>query len=212
MLRLCASRPAVVQPAHHRSLVQDPQTLLLISAPSPHSRKCRILVAFGELLTIGNSQTECAYRVSTLPVPAGSEDSSDFADARACTFGPGSQSDSLLLVAYSNQEMVLWDIQDLAEVLRLAPDVPAVSIDWCCLVTAVHLLRSHIGCSGRNVSCCCWTMRPRPYTVSTTAWNNVFMAFWLCCCRSTLCAALHPIQTASGTSARSACCNPPVAS
>lgn len=53
--------------------------------------------------------------------PAGLADSSCFPDARACTFGPGDQCDSILLVVYANHEMVMWDIQDLAKVCSLKP-------------------------------------------------------------------------------------------
>lgn len=82
----------------------------------------------------------CADRVPTCSAcAAGSEDSSHFADACACSFGPGSQSDSLLLVAYSNHEMVLWDIQDLAEVLGYTLVLSIVSKDWAhaCVLLAV---------------------------------------------------------------------------
>jgi hypothetical protein len=43
-------------------------------------------------------------------------DSGQFADARACSFGAGSDPDSTLLVVYANHEMILWDIQNLAQV------------------------------------------------------------------------------------------------
>lgn len=43
-------------------------------------------------------------------------DSRSFADARGCTFGPGSHADSLLLVVYSNHDIILWDIHDLAQI------------------------------------------------------------------------------------------------
>lgn len=43
-------------------------------------------------------------------------DSSQFADARGCSFGPGSQSEGLLVVAYSSHEVILWDIHNLAQV------------------------------------------------------------------------------------------------
>lgn len=47
---------------------------------------------------------------------AGDRDSCHFADARACAFGAGNQCDSMLLVVYSNSEMIMWDIQNLAQV------------------------------------------------------------------------------------------------
>lgn len=54
-------------------------------------------------------------------------DGTVFADARGCVFGPGSQSDSLLLVVYSNNDVILWDIQDLLQVTKTQLTVDMLS-------------------------------------------------------------------------------------
>jgi hypothetical protein len=57
-----------------------------------------------------------SHHETVLHVIAGTEASSQFADARACAFGGGSLADSMLMVVYADHQMVLWDIRNLAQV------------------------------------------------------------------------------------------------
>lgn len=130
----------------------------------------------------------CAAAVSHLHVTpnrpalccAGDHDSCHFADARACAFGAGSQCDSMLLVVYSNSEMIMWDIHDLAQ------------------VGAQHALRKRSCRGGRQRKLVDMPVTAVVATHSLCVWQPP-------ACRSSLCAALPHTRAASGTCAASRC-------